>query len=55
MTDMASKVAIRSDIPSWNCQDFVFDATEALEGKADMVDGYKERLEELRSKQDGLV
>ncbi|KAK2846321.1 hypothetical protein FQN49_005845 [Arthroderma sp. PD_2] len=52
---IAEKVPIRNDIPSWNCQDFVFDVVNALEGQVEMDDGYKERLESLRLKQDGLI
>ncbi|KAM5438526.1 hypothetical protein MferCBS31731_004817 [Microsporum ferrugineum] len=55
VADIAANVPIRNDIPSWNCQDFVFDVMEALEGMIDMDDGYKRRLETLRSKQDGLL
>ncbi|KAF3490967.1 uncharacterized protein GIQ15_00484 [Arthroderma uncinatum] len=55
VADIATKVPIRNDIPSWNCRDFVFDVVHALRGLVEMDDGYKERLETLRLKQDGLI
>ena len=56
--EIARKVPIRNEVSGWNCQDFVLDVLEALEGEG-IIDGGNEEYvkckKELRNRQDGLV
>lgn len=52
--NVASRVTIRNGISGWNCQDYVLDLLDALEGQG-LVDGKDERYKERRAYVQGKV
>lgn len=47
------QVPIRNDVSGWNCQDFVIDLPDVLEGQGLPPKGYAARKEELKGRVEG--
>lgn len=56
--EVAKKAPIHNEFPGYNCQDYVLDLLDDLEGKR-IIDGndanYKKKKEVVKSKQEGLA